>query len=133
MALVMKLENVVIERGRYVYSRRIPVDIKHLYPPSKEPFFRVPFSVQQEGAELVAEHAALQSAYARMVHAARDRDPDAIGAEGMERYKEMARASLDDPRTEREKWLDKLSEAEQLVRSVKVGPYPFDADGFDLR
>ena len=40
MALVMKLDNVVNNKGKYVYSRRIPTDLKHHYPSSKEPFFR---------------------------------------------------------------------------------------------
>lgn len=31
MALLMKLDNVVTNKGKFVYNRRIPVDIKHLY------------------------------------------------------------------------------------------------------
>ncbi|SDN90502.1 hypothetical protein SAMN05216196_102499 [Lutimaribacter pacificus] len=29
MALLMKLDDVVTNKGKFVYSQRIPVDIKH--------------------------------------------------------------------------------------------------------
>ncbi|WP_299789454.1 tyrosine-type recombinase/integrase [uncultured Marivita sp.] len=119
MALVMKLDNVVINKGKYVYSRRIPTDLKHHYPSSKEPFFRCRLRVQQLNADLVAEHAALEAAFARLVADARDGVPEAYGDSGLELYKQKAWSSIDDPRTEREKWEDMRDEAEALVRSVR--------------
>lgn len=119
MALLMKLPNVVINKGKFVYSRRIPADLKHLYPSSDEPFFRCRCRVQQQNADLVAEHAALQAAFARLVADARDGVPEAFGDSGIERYRQRAWSSLDDSRTEREKWQDMRDEAEALVRSVR--------------
>ena len=75
----MKLDNVVINKGKFVYSRRIPVDIKHLYPPSKELFFRCRLRVQQQSAQMVAEHEALEAAFARLVEDARKGVPEAFG------------------------------------------------------
>ena len=119
MALLMKLDNVTINKGKFVYSRRIPSDLKHHYPSSKEPFFRCRFRVQHESAELVAEHTALQAAFTRLVADARDGSPEAFGDSGLARYKELAWTMIDDPRTEREKWEDMRAEAEDLVRSVR--------------
>lgn len=104
MALLMKLPNVVTNKGKLVYSRRIPIDLKHLYPSSKEPFFRCRLRVQQKNAALITEHAALEAAFARLVEDARAGMPEAFGGEGLERYKQKAWASIDDPRTDREKW-----------------------------
>ncbi|QFT93193.1 hypothetical protein FIU86_10085 [Roseovarius sp. THAF9] len=99
MALLMKLPNVVTNKGKFVYSRRIPIDIKHHYPSSKEPYFRCRFRVQNMNAEMVAEHSALEAAYASLVGDARDGVPEAFGDSGLEAYKRKAWASLDDPRT----------------------------------
>lgn len=119
MALLMKLPNVVINKGKLVYSRRIPTDLRHLYPSSEEPFFRCRLRCQQQSAALVAEHAALEAAFARLVEDARAGMPDAFGDSGLARYKQKAWASIDDPRTEREKWEDMRDEAEALVLSVR--------------
>ncbi|MCK8462409.1 hypothetical protein MUY35_00930 [Aliiroseovarius sp. S1339] len=107
MALLMKLSNVVTNKGKFVYSRRIPADIKHLYPSSKQPFFRCRLRVQVEGADLVTEHAALEAAFARLVSDARAGVPDALGDSGIARYKQKAWSSIDDSRTERQLWLEK--------------------------
>lgn len=32
MALQMKLDNVTINKGKFVYIRRIPTDLKHHFP-----------------------------------------------------------------------------------------------------
>ncbi|UWQ15669.1 tyrosine-type recombinase/integrase [Aliiroseovarius sp. M344] len=119
MALLMKLSNVVTNKGKFVYSRRIPTDIKHLYPSSKQPFFRCRLRVQKEGADLVAEHAALEAAFTRLVSDARDGVPEALGDSGIARYKQKAWSGIDDPRTEREKWEEMRDEAEALVRSIR--------------
>jgi hypothetical protein len=79
----------------------------------------MPLSGAARNADLVAEHAALQAAFARLVADARDGVPEAFGDSGKERYKQKAWSSLDDPRTEREKWQDMRDEAEALVRSVR--------------
>jgi integrase len=129
MALVMKLDNVVTNKGKFVYSRRIPVDIKHLYPPSKEPFFRCRLRVQRQSAHMVAEHEALEAAFARMVEDARTGMPEAFGLDGIERYKQKAWASVSDPRTERERWMDKRDEAEAMVLSLGGGRDHFEDGG----
>lgn len=116
MALLMKLPNVVINKGKFVYRRRIPTDLRHLYPKT---FFETRFRTQTEGAALVSEHAALQRSFERMADDAREGSPDAVGAAGIARYVATAWADLDDPRTEREKWADLKEEAEALVRSVR--------------
>ncbi|MBS0122590.1 hypothetical protein [Thetidibacter halocola] len=85
MALLMKLANVVNNKGKLVYARRIPTDIKHLYPSSKEPFFHCRLRNQQRDANLVAEHAALEAAYACLVADARSGMPEAFGDCGIER------------------------------------------------
>lgn len=131
MALLMKLDNVTTNKGKLVYARRIPVDLKYLYPSSKEPFFRCRLRVQRESAELVAEHAALEAAFARLVADARDGVSEAFGDAGMARYKQMAWSSIDDPRTEREKWEDMRAEAEDLIRSVRGAVTDHLADGGD--
>ena len=131
MALLMKLPNVVTNKGKFVYSRRIPIDIKHQYPSSKEPFFRCRFRVQQQNADLVSEHAALEAAYMRLVADARDGVPEAFGDSGLELYKQKAWSSIDDPRTEREKWEDMRDEAEALVRSVRGALADHFEDGGD--
>lgn len=134
MALLMKLDNVTINKGKFVYSRRIPSDLKHHYPASKEPFFRCRFRVQQESAELVAEHTALQAAFTRLVADARDGVAEAFGDSGLARYKELAWTMIDDPRTEREKWEDMRADAEDLVRSVRgVFDDHFGDGGDDVR
>ncbi|MBY6157253.1 tyrosine-type recombinase/integrase [Pseudooceanicola nitratireducens] len=123
MALLMKLPNVVTNKGKLVYSRRIPTDIKHLYPSFKVPFFSCRTRVQQLCAALVAEHAALEAAFKRLVADARDGVPEAMGDSGLELYKQKAWSSIDDPRTEREKWDEMRKEAEALVLSVR-GTFP---------
>lgn len=127
----MKLDNVTTNKGKLVYNRRIPVDLKHLYPSSKEPYFRCRLRVQKESAAMVAEHGALQAAFARLVEDARDGSPEAFGDSGMARYKQMAWSSIDDPRTEREKWEDMRAEAEDLIRSVRVAVVDQLGDGGD--
>jgi hypothetical protein len=69
-----------------------------------------------------------------MVGDARSGIPDAFGDRGMERYKQQAWSSFEDPRTEREKWEQMRDEAEALVRSVR-GTFagPFEDDGYDER
>jgi hypothetical protein len=116
MALLMKLRHVVINKGKFVYQRRFPTDLSHLYPKT---FFGTRFRKQEEGAALVSEHAALQASFTRMVADARAGSPEAVGAAGIARYIAMAWSDLDDPRTEREKWSDLKEEAEALVRSVR--------------
>ena len=54
MALLMKLLNVVINKGKFVYRRRIPTDLRRLYPKT---FFETRFRTPEEGAALVSEHA----------------------------------------------------------------------------
>ncbi|WP_210877333.1 hypothetical protein [Roseovarius autotrophicus] len=112
----MKLPNIVFNKGRLVYRRRIPVDLTHLYPRT---FFETRLRTQEHGPALVSEHSALQSAFQRMCEDARSGVPEAIGNQGIARYQKAAWASLDDPRTEREKWDDYRKEAEALVRSVR--------------
>lgn len=129
MAILMKLPNVVINKGKLVYQRRIPTDLRHLYPKT---FFDTRFRVQQEGAALVSEHVALESAFGRMVKDARKGAPEAIGAEGISRYIASGWSGLDDPRTDLEKWEALRDEAEALVRSVRgLGGYNEHQDGGD--
>jgi integrase len=116
MALLMKLENVVTNKGKFVYRRRIPSDLRHLFPKT---FFETRFRTQRENADLVAEHAAFQAAFQQMVLDARAGSPEAVGDRGLDRYKQKAWSNIDDPRTEREKWEDMRVEAEDLVRSVR--------------
>lgn len=113
----MKLSHVVINKGKLVYQRRIPSDLRHLYPNT---FFGGRFRVQQQGSALVSEHAALGAAFERMVTDARKGSPEAIGKDGISRYIASAWSGLDDPRTDLEKWEVLKKEAEALVRSVRV-------------
>lgn len=120
MALLMKLPNVGTNKGKFVYKRRIPVDIRHLYPHSKEPFFETRFRVQVAGPDLVIEHSALQAAFVRMVKDALQGHPEAVGKAGIDRYIGLAWSNIDDPTTQKEKWEGLKTEAEELVRSVRA-------------
>ena len=120
MALLMKLPNVGINKGKFVYKRRIPVDIRHLYPHSKAPFFETRFRVQVAGPDLVAEHSALQASFVRMVQDALQGRPEAVGKAGIDRYIGLAWSNIDDPTTQKEKWEHLKTEAEELVRSVRA-------------
>lgn len=126
MALLMKLPDVVMNKGKFVFRKRIPVDLRHLYPTN---FFETRFRVQEFSAVFVSEHAAYGAAYCRMVDAARDGQPDAIGKQGVLRYIAEARAGLDDPRTLREKWAAFKEDAEARVRAVRGGREMLDDGG----
>ncbi|MBY6165926.1 hypothetical protein KUW14_08725 [Pseudooceanicola nitratireducens] len=83
MALLMKLENVVTNKGKLVYRRRIPADLRTFYPKT---FFETRFQCQEKGPAFVDEHHAYELAYAAMVDAARKRQPEALGLEGIDHY-----------------------------------------------
>lgn len=127
MALLMKLPNVIINKGKFVYRRRIPTDLRDLYPKT---FFQTRFRIQQSGADLVSEHSALQTGFERMVQDARSGSPEAIGVAGIRRYIEDAWDTIDDPRTERERCDEMRVEAESLVQSIRIAR-DFEGDGGD--
>ncbi|NDR56160.1 site-specific integrase [Aliiruegeria sabulilitoris] len=123
MALVMKLPNVTVNKGKYVYRRRFPVDLASRFPVV---FFQTRFLTQDLGAAFLTEHATLTAAFERLVEDARAGRPEALGKAGIDRYIAIAQRGLDDPRTQRERWHSTRDEAEALVRSVQTA----DAFGF---
>ncbi|WP_319826481.1 hypothetical protein [Thalassovita sp.] len=125
MALLMKLPDVVTNKGKFVFRKRIPVDLRPQYPTN---FFETRFRIQEFSAAFVPEHAAYEATFDRMVDAARDGQPGAIGKQGVLRFIAEARAGLDDPRTSREKWAA-FKDAEAWVRAVRGGREMLDDGG----
>ena len=59
MAMLMKLEHLVIKNGKLTFRRRIPQDLLRVIPKT---FFQETLRCQQLGVTLVREHAALNRA-----------------------------------------------------------------------
>lgn len=68
MAMLMRLEHVVIKNGRKTFRRRVPQDLLKVIPKT---FFQETMREQEDSVALVREHAALMDAFQCMVTDAR--------------------------------------------------------------